>query len=480
MDALSHRFNCLSLITLVLGLSGCQSAPTGLTDADLDALGRKELDAALLDQPDPDSIVRDGDRVTYVVSAGEGRIIHHLARFDADCHLPDAQMAYLTTAGMQRFAVDSRGTTPEGQQMPAAEKNRYLQSAQLKQVCAEVPVPQWRVIAAPDQEDWHLIDRASLSQKDGQVVFWSARVPAMETLLPSDEGLYAQTRQRWSANCAREQLTSLSTFYVSQQNVVREGSVSQQARPLKNLDADQRQLLKVACGTTQALDQYKPFQGRTQTPFVLPDPVLPSSIVKSIEALKLPAPQQNLQHLRVSFHDFHEPDRGRFGRLGRDTNYLAYQPGKQMTERYNGQQRQFVKLSFRGLIPLAEIDYTHDRYGTRVNRDAITDLRFTGDWATLPVGAQLSYTEQRSFTPYEGAPKLTDRTFACEVQSHKSASELYPTLTGMANVIRCTGEYYRHGLGTGTYAYLQNYGLFVPIDFQERSAYGQFKILMAD
>lgn len=499
MDALTHRFKCLSLLTIALALAGCQSPPKKQTATDFDAMGQMAFDAAMAGQPDPSSIVREGDHVTYVVMSIEGNNIRHLVRFDADCHLPDAQMAHLTTAGMMRFAVDRRSDTSEARQMPAEQKKLFLQSAQLKQVCTQVPAPQWRVISAPDHQDWQLIDRASLMQKDQQTLFWSARVPAAEALMPRNDGLYVQARQRWSADCAQQRLTALSTFYLDKQNRVIGGAMIQQPVAQKTLGADDRQLLTLACGTQTSLDQYKPFEGRHQTSFVLPEPQLPASVVKAIDALQLPAPEKSIQHLRLYFKDFNEASeqkkanesglsyvyqsdakRRELGRMGSDITYLPYEPGKQLTERVNAQSRQRVTISFRGLTELAEVEYTNEHDLIRVKENVITDLKFQGDWATMTVGTRLSYTVQRSSPRYKKAPVLVDRKMECNVDSQKPASEFYSSLSGTAKVISCTGEDYHNGQNTSIYAYLQTYGMFVRVDLGRTGGYGQFKIERAE
>ncbi|UQS17685.1 hypothetical protein [Pseudomonas sp. HS6] len=505
MDALIHRISCLTVLAVAVGLSGCQNTsyeaprttPKKQTATDFDAMGRMEFDAAMSGQPDPDSIVRDGDYVSYLVISAQERTILHLARFDTHCKLPDAQMAHLTTGGMMRFAVNRQSDTPEGRQMPAEQKRQFLQSAQLKQVCAETAAPQWQVIAAPEQGDWQMIDRVSLKQKDGQTAFWSARVPAAEALMPSDNSLYAQERQRWSADCTQQRLTSLSTFYLDKQNRLLGGSVTRDPVARPKLDVDEKQLLTLVCGPRQALDHYKPFQGREQAAFVLPDPLLPASVVKAIEGLKLPAPEKDIRHLRLSFKELNEvrekknltgPDlsfiddlkRRPLGRLGRDTTYLAYQPGKQLTERFDRKIHQSVEISFRGLTELAKVKYTSELNRIRVTRDAIIDLRFEGDWANMPVGSRLSYTVQRSSPRYQKAPALVDSKIECTVQSQKPASEFYSTLTGSAKVVSCMGEDYHLGQSTALYAYLSTYGMFVPIDLKQGRYYGQFKIEVAE
>jgi hypothetical protein len=286
-------------------------------------------------------------------------------------------------------------------------------------------------------------------------------------------------------------LTSLSTFYLDKDNRVIGGAMVQQPAVLQNPDADERQLLTLACGTQQALDQYKPFPGRTQTAFELPDPQLPASVVKSIEALKLPAPEKSIEHLRLSYKSFNEAHeqkiaeqldlsilKDRLRNPGRDTRYLPYQPGKQLMERYDGNTRQVVNVSFRGLTELASIDYTKDHYGVRVRKNAITDLRFEGDWTNMPVGSHLAYTVQRASARYQKAPEPEDSRFDCQVESHKPAREFYPSLSGTAKVITCARK--DKGQDSATYAYLQTYGLFVPVDAGSAYGYGQYKIEAAE
>jgi hypothetical protein len=509
MDALIRRFSCLPLLGLALGLSGCQSSPVKQpqaqpakqTEAKAELPGLSVFNNALLAPPQINSIVREGNHVTYIVLSVEGEKMHSMARFDADCQLPDAQMAYLSTVGMVPYAADPRGKTPEARQLPPEEKERYLKSAQLKQVCAQTPIPQWRIIAAPDHQDWQLIDRASLNRREGQLFFWSARVPAAEALMPRAKNLYSHTRQRWSADCTQQQLTSLSTFYLDQQSRVMGGQVLTTLQPVASpaLGTEERQLLKLACGSPQTLEQYPPYLGREQTPFVLPAPALPASVLKSIEALKLPAPQLSLQHLRLSFKDFNEANKQKIlltpyasyidenqarwravGRQSRDTTYLPYEPGTQLTERYSDAKRQSVRLSFRGLTELAKVDYVNDRDGIQLKTDTITDLRFEGDWANMPVGAHLSFTTQRESARYQQSPKRFDRRFDCQVESEQTASELFASLKGMAKVLNCTGDDYHLGKITALYAYLQTYGMFVPVDLGQVDGYGQFKIEQAE
>jgi hypothetical protein len=94
----------------------------------------------------------------------------------------------------------------------------------------------------------------------------------------------------------------------------------------------------------------------------------------------------------------------------------------------------------------------------------------------MPVGALLSYTEQRSSPRFQKAPEPEDTRFDCAVEAQKPASAFFPSLTGTAKVITCTGRHYRYGESTAMYAYLQAYGMFVPIDLTQNRSYGEFKI----
>ncbi|PZX00300.1 hypothetical protein DFS28_10213 [Pseudomonas sp. 478] len=132
MDATSHPFSLFSLLAAALILSGCQATnppPTQITTPEV-LPGLEVFNSVMFETPEPNSIVH-------------------------------AQMAYSSKAGMSLFAVKPRGRSEESWQLPAEQKSQYLQSAQLKQVCAQTTPPQWRVFLAPEHQDWQMIDRSS-------------------------------------------------------------------------------------------------------------------------------------------------------------------------------------------------------------------------------------------------------------------------------------------------------------------------------
>jgi hypothetical protein len=485
MDATSRPSSFFSLLTVAVILSGCQATkPAQITTPEAQP-GFTVFNSVMLETPEPSSIVREGDRITYLVTSSPSPELHYLARFDANCGQPDAQMAYRSKAGMSLFAVKPRGYSEESWQLPAEQKSQYLQSAQLKQVCAQTTPPQWRVFSAPELQDWQMIDRASLKVKGDEVTFWTARILPGEMLMPGKNVLYGQVRQRWTANCALQQLTALSHFYLDAHSRVLAGNMQTDLKTigLQSLGADEHQLFQVACGKPQSLDQYKPFEGREQSPFEVPAPVVAAPVLKAIEALNMPKPEKSIQHLRRVFKDNSEPrqysDEG--VRLnGRDSKYLSDETSKQLTERFKGRGSQWAKVTFRGLIDLAESEFNNHAGEITIENKALTNLSFEGDWANMPVGALLRYTTQEMQLLYTNGGKgpralvPVDDRYSCEVQSQKPASTYHPSLTGTAKVLSCTRDAYQYS--TDIYVYLEAYGMFVPIQYVTRNVQGDWTI----
>ncbi|WP_192560639.1 hypothetical protein [Pseudomonas allokribbensis] len=465
MDATIYHLKRLSPIFLVVALSGCQSLYGIDTTPKPPPIAFKIFDEALKVTPAPDSIVREADIVTYLVKPPIEGKRYYLVRFDGDCHRPDAQMAYMTNSGGVVLTTERRGAS-DRRQLPDKQKKQFLQSAQFKDVCARTATPQWRVISAAEDQVWQMIDQANLKADGHSVTFWSARVLPAETLTADKVSLYSQVRQRWTADCVSQQLTALSTFSLSKKGNVLEGELKAAREPvdLKNLDDDQRRIFQQVCTRPLALDQLRLFTGRELKPFVLPEPELAPTVKQAIEALKMPEPEKSVARLRQSTVITSQGQPSEPPRMGPMNKFLPARAGSQLTERSGFDLHQSVELSFRGLIPLAKSTFAYKR-PLETEEEGLTDLRFTGDWATMPLGAHLSYTIQRPHKWYEEPKPLIEKQFNCDVKEQKAANEIYPSWTGTAKIIGCTGANDIIGDGTITYAYLQTYGLFVPLHF---------------
>lgn len=465
MDATLHRSSCSSALITALLLSGCQAtapAPVSQATPAVDLEGLTVFNQALAEAPLPNSIIRDGDRVTYMVVSPAAQALGFMARFDADCVRPQAQMAYKVKGGMKRFSIDPRGKTEESWQLPARQMPQYLQSAQLKQVCAQTAPPDWRMLTAPEQGDWQLLDRASLKAQRDEVTFWSARVLPSEARVPRADLLYGQIQQRWLANCSLQQLTELSSFYIDKEHRVLGGRVNTEPETiaLKSLPVEERPLFEAACGSPKSQGQYKPYERRIQSSFELPAPTPAAPVLKSIEALNMPEPQKSIQHLRMARQDS-TPKQEVY-----DYTYLPGETGKQLTRRSKDERRQRLTVSFRGLIELADSHFRRSKDGFSFRDNTLNILTFEGDWANMPVGAILQYsTERPPYYPRAGNRRPVVEQFSCEVQSQKPASAYHPALIGNAKELSCKRIDYASEKIT-VHAYLETYGMFVATELR--------------
>lgn len=470
MDATLYRFCRLPVLGFALLFSGCQATgPSSESPAKPEnAPGVTVFNALLNEQPLPASIVREDKQITYIVVTPEGPAPRYMARFDIDCSRPSVKMAYRSDKGMVRFA-DHDFTRDTYLQMPDPQRQQFLDSARFQQMCAPAAAADWRVISAPDQQDWHLIDLAGLTRTASTVTFWTAQVFPAEQLHPGATSLLSQVRRQLLADCAQQRLTELSAFKMNLQNRVVSGSVQTDPHSVAahDLPTEDRKLFDAACAGPQALAGSARYEGRKQAFFDLPTPEIAAPVASAIDALHLPTPRKQLTRLQLSAREFSGgkwlEETGR-GRLARSMNYAPVEPGKPLTEIVSTRQIQVRTTTFRGLIELAQNSASGSVTGPmRLKTEGITNLHFSGDWASMPVGSQLHYTVQEPQSRYGKADELVDTSFICDVEAQKLANAFYPTLSGNAKLINCSENPYRSGRRVVAYAYLEDYGLFVPM-----------------
>ncbi|SER11842.1 hypothetical protein SAMN03159444_03271 [Pseudomonas sp. NFACC02] len=473
MDATFYRLSRLPVLGCALFLSGCQAVAPG-SDASAkpdNAPGVRVFNALLNEQPLPASIVRDDKRITYIVMTPEGQALRYMARFDINCSGPFVKMAYRGEKGMVEFADHDLTDLDTYLQIPEPQRQQFLDSARFKQMCTPTAAADWRVISAPDRQDWHLIDLSGLTRTASTVTFWTAQVFPVEQLQPGGVRPLSQVRRQVLADCAHQQLTALSSFNMSLQNRVVSGNVNTDPHPMavKDLPMEDRKLFDAACSGPQALAGYAPYEGRKQAFFDLPTPEIAASVATAIDTLQLPAPRKSLTRLQLSAREFANgkwlEETGR-GRLAISRSYVPFQPGKQLTEIVSTRQLQLRETTFRGLIELAQnLASGPGRGPVSVKERMITDLHFSGDWTSMPLGSQLRYTVQEPQSRYGKADERVDTSFTCDIDSRSPASAFYPTLSGNAKRINCSGNHDHWGKGVAVYAYLEDYGLFVPMQF---------------
>ena len=138
-----------------------------------------------------------------------------------------------------------------------------------------------------------------------------------------------------------------------------------------------------------------------------------------------------------------------------------------------------AKVTFRGLIDLAESEFSTRAGEITIEDNAITNLSFEGDWVNMPVDTAAIHgagyavplrqrrERSRSLVP-------VDNRYSCEVESQKQASTYHPSLTGTAKVLSCTKDTYQYA--TNLYVYLEAYGVFVQTQYVTKNVLGEWTI----
>ena len=184
----------------VLALAGCSSTPK----APAVHPGLSVFDKAIGLPANPHSIVREGDQVTYVVTSPDEQFIY--ARFDASCSQGLASMRFPTTMGMVPF---SGGAAPSDS-LPAPQLQQFLSSAQLRDVCAQRPSPDWRALEQAKEGDWLSLDRSSLQRENGLLYVWVEQSPLHYTVSSKGMGLTGRSQERLVLDCQQNTLMQVS------------------------------------------------------------------------------------------------------------------------------------------------------------------------------------------------------------------------------------------------------------------------------
>ncbi|MCP3748829.1 hypothetical protein [Pseudomonas sp. SBB6] len=452
MDALARfALRALAAGIPLLALAACNSVPSQTqVDPGL-AIFNESVALPVL----PDAIVREGERVTYLVSRANSPL--PLVRFDASCSEGWASMAYQVQDRMQPFTDQ-----PSSGHLPQLQRQQLQHSAQLQQVCAQRPAPDWRVLNLEEDQDWLLIDRNSLQQQDGITYAWTG---IQRRRYPMEYGhvvMALHSRERLAFYCDRQLIRRLSQLMLDNDN--RADSDRLKTPPFSEFYRQApryyQQLFKAACQPPAELGNLPSLTARTP----LPPPFLPPraqpEVLAAIAALNLPPPRLTLQRLDyrydASLKDGHDAaDRPRQVFLSNDSR-----SSQLLLQAVDPAIAQQLQLTFRGLFELAArgIDIMTGQEQDASER--LIALSFSGDWKAMPAHAQLSYTTTH-VNQIKSVSAAVARTTHCKVGREQPASRLHPALQGSAKPLTCTW------LSTGKrrwvehYNYLSDYGVFV-------------------
>jgi hypothetical protein len=438
-----------ALVFSLLALAGCSTSPKPQPNPGPD-LFNEALTLPALDH----SVVRDGDRVMYVVELKQKPVT---LRFDALCTQGPARMFYPTASGLKPF-TDPQGT---GANLPAVQAQQLQHSSQLHSVCKERPAPDWRALAAPVDEDWLLIDRNSLEQRAGQVYVWAA-TDYRHYHIAKGGDLFAQEQQRLAVDCTQRTVTLLSQFNLFDDRRTISGTIQRQLKPqtLNQASADHVRIFNAVCPSSAALAALPAFKARQALAPVIPTPKAQPAVVAAIQTLGLPKPARVLNQLNYDY------DAVLFNntRVGDQSKKVAISldeaSGQTLVQTQDSALGYSLDLTFRGLFDLASQSIDRKTGNQRAQTRALVGLSFQGDWHSLPTGSEVSYTQTWSKTlTADGSPSpetTEPRTVTCKVARELPASALNTALLGQAKVLDCT----QMKGWTFQSVYLADYGLF--------------------
>lgn len=447
----------LGISLLALALAGCSSTPTPKEPTVHPGLA--VFDNAIALPANPHSIVREGDRVTYLVTSPDGE--HLLARFDASCTQPVGSMYYPTARGLAAFA--ERGA--EENSLPDAQLQQLHHSAQLQQACAQRATPDWRALAQADGQDWLMLDHNSLQRENGLLSVWVGHNPLHLSFTPNGAALVGHTRERLVMDCAQQTLMMASQFNLITNGAVYGGRLEPKAtqQPLSAATPDQQRVFKAACLPAAELAKLPAAQERQPLPPLFDTPVAEPEVLAAIEALALPKPSRTLRQVNLRYTvrlfngmDAEDLPQDHFLSTDATSGQLLVQTLDPITNPAS------VHLSFQGLFDLASRSRNRKSGQEEANSPALIGLSFTGDWINVPSSSEISYTRTFRKTPAADSDATSNaNTVTCQVGLEQAASRLHPALKGTAKPLTCIRLKSRLMTWVEEHWYLSDYRLFI-------------------
>lgn len=445
MDASCRKIRHPGLLCalLILGLAGCSQNPK---KPQLSAQYLAALNQILPLSPNPHALLREGDSIAYLITQpAEGRV---LAQVTASCTQP--------------LAVISRLQPGVGEKiLPAPQREQLLASQQFRDACARTQPADWRMLKANKEEDWLLIDYASLHTEGAQIYFWSAYDYRRETLNRPEPFSFSQRRQRFSVDCKQEQFRQWSEFRNANGELFGTGNIvpTPEHRSIKDGTPDEQHLLRSVCAGPDLLSAKPLFKPRVSLPILMDTPEVAEPVLAAVKALDLDPAEHQLSHIEFAYSGlilrklpFTNASHEWFIETDEGTGQLLLQT-RDTSSHYEKQ------ISFRGLFPLAYHRNTSSKPAP--SQGHLTQLAFSGDWKNLPAGKTVSYTKTLWKEESSSAPSNTIHT-RCSISSEWPAKKLHSQLQGVAKKLICKNIDHPK-LYTDSFYYLSAYGLFVPM-----------------
>lgn len=455
MDSRNPSFrHVLSLVAGVslsgLLISGCSSSAKQPEQPSLKPVDL--FNGAVQLPPEPNSLLRNGDKVTWLVVWQDQQKKRHLLRFDALCSEDKGWMFYQAEKGMKPFSEQASDLS-----LPPEPLRQLRDSKALRSACAQTTPDDWRIVDQHDEEDWLIIDRNNIQTTANTRRLWLGHDYLHERAGVGNETTTTQIRARVEIDCAQRTLRYLSLFNMTPDNQMSTGRASTSGEEGDIPQANEPALLKAGCLSDAELSRLPKLQSRPKLEAVIAPPKLAKAPLEAIKALNLPSPTERLAQINFSY----------FAAVADRATFYEHRTWRLQTDSASGQilvrpssstQAPQLNLSFLGLFKLGTTYLLDDEPSKRMT---LENLKFEGDWQNLPSGSQVSYTQIFTGGQYPENGDFT-LTMDCKVGPTKPASDIHPELKGTANLIRC-GKPKSPVERSNYYWYLRHYGQFLPL-----------------
>lgn len=464
----------IALLAAIVTLASCSSkGPNGsLGNEQAQDMFKEAMSQPLV----PQSVMRNGERLSFMLlqPKTETSPFGFLLQVDASCASPVANLIYLD--GVKRiYFASPDGKYAPARPIPAAQVATLNANPAFQRACAATREPDWRVLKGQGEEQWVMIDRNSLATVDGQLQFWAAYdSPAIGHDQPYNAP-YAQKRERYSLDCAKQTFSLLAGYDLDEHNTVTDGGVFFEPKTysVKDSDADYRLLFDAACGKPEALAALPAFKPRTKAPLVLTVPRVQAPALSAVKQLNLPKPAKALKRV-VETGTAHL--KGQSAPFTEEKFFSQDKASGQLAVRTKGSSFEGQAVSFRGLVSLAQ-QTVYSGEAPMVDNIGLNAIAFSGDWKSMPVGAQLGYiTDGKMSNSVVGEYGKQRQAFDCRVEQQLPAAQVNASLSGQAKKLRCA--HLEDSLKrVETLYYLEDYGYFFRAGIDPNALFHEERVL---
>ncbi|WP_339471639.1 hypothetical protein [Pseudomonas sp. EL_65y_Pfl1_R83] len=436
----------LLLIGGIATLAGCANQKTQVDRMLADTLAQPLVE---------NSIVREGDLLSFELLMPDGPSgLRRTMQFEAACSSPQLHLLYLD--GSQRVYPASAGRYSAARKLSPQLRATLAANQTFVRACAETPKPDWRLMQSNERDNQVLIDANSIKTVNGETRFWAAfDEPAVLNDMPYNAP-YAQKREHFAVSCTDGTYKALAGYDMDADNRVSDGHVDSFPTPQKiaGSNADYVQLFNKVCVNPQKIAALPAFKPRLKAPVTIALTSVQPQVLAAITPLNLDKPARAFKYVHMTGTSTFKGETTN----SQSTDFISQDAASgQLAIATRGQGYESHTVSWRNLIPLVAKN-TYSSSGM-AESETLTQLSFTGNWKSLPVGDTVIYQTTRSSLNSLIGSRTKVQITRCVVERELQASELNPGLLGAAKALKCSFDNDEYNRVNHLY-YLTDYAYF--------------------